>query len=217
MAASIGIEEARRLYGAADSVHDFDHILRVLALAERIARAEGADLAVVRTAALLHDWGRAEAEAAGRDHAEVAAERAAAYLQHEPPDFVAAVAQAIIAHRFRTGPGPATLEAQVLFDADKLDAIGAIGVARAFAYAGAYGQRLWVPLAEAQQAWVEGRHTAAQGNDPAVHTPVHEFVVKLARIKAQLYTRTGRAIAEERHRYMEEFYRRLDAEVLGEA
>lgn len=217
MTANIGIEEARRLYSAADSVHDFDHILRVLALAERIARAEGADLAVVRTAALLHDWGRAEAEAAGRDHAEVAAERAAAYLQGAPPAFVAAVAGAIRAHRFRTGPGAETLEAQVLFDADKLDAIGAIGVARAFAYAGAYGQRLWISLEEAQRAWTEGRHTAAQGNDPAIHTPVHEFVVKLARIKEQLYTHTGRAIAEERHRYMEAFYQRLEAEVRGES
>jgi len=202
---------ARELYGEADSVHDFDHILRVLRLAERIARAEGADLSVVRAAALLHDWGRAEAQAQGLDHAAVAASRARDLLRGESPAWVEAVTHAIAAHRFRAGPAPATLEAQVLFDADKLDALGAIGIARVFAYGGARQQRLWAPRAEIDLARWE-----AEGDDPELHTPVHEFVVKLSRLKERLYTHTGRAIAEERHRYMAEFYRRLDAEVGGE-
>ena len=207
----VTVDMARELYGEADSVHDFDHILRVLRLAERIARAEGADLSVVRAAALLHDWGRAEAQAQGLDHAAVAASRARDLLQGAAPAWVEAVTHAIAAHRFRTGPAPATLEAQVLFDADKLDALGAIGIARAFAYGGAHQQRLWAPLAEIDLARWE-----AEGDNPECHTPVHEFVVKLSRLKERLYTRTGRAIAEERHRYMAEFYRRLDAEVGGE-
>jgi uncharacterized protein len=207
------IDEVRQLYGDADSVHDFDHILRVLTLAEHIARAEGADWRIVRTATLLHDWGRAEAEARHLDHAKVAAERARAFLlaRGEPLAWVEAVVHAIAAHRFRTAPAPATLEAQVLFDADKLDAIGAVGVARAFAFGGAHGQRLWAPTEAVDRARWD-----AEGDDPNTHTPVHEFVVKLARIKDRLHTREGRAIAAERHRYMEEFYRRLDAEVRGE-
>lgn len=209
--AELTFEAARRLYGEADSVHDFDHILRVLALAERIAAAEGADGDVVRVAALLHDWGRAEAEAQGLDHAHFAAERARGLLRDEPPAWVEAVCHAIAAHRFRTAPDPETLEAQALFDADKLDAIGAIGVGRAFAYGGAHNQRLWAPLAEVDRAGWDAR-----GDDPATHTPVHEFVVKLARLKERLYTPTGRAIAEERHRYMEAFFQRLEAEVRGE-
>lgn len=208
----ITVEKARELYGEADSVHDFDHILRVLRLAERIGQAEGAELSVVRTAALLHDWGRAEAVARNLDHAAVAAARAEAYLRGEDPAWVAAVVHAIAAHRFRTDPPPASLEARVLFDADKLDAIGAIGIARAFAYGGAHNQRLWAPLDSIDLARWE-----AEGDDPLLHTPVHEFVVKLSRLKERLYTPTGRAIAEERHRYMEAFYRRLDAEVEGEA
>ncbi len=208
----ITVEKARELYGEADSVHDFDHILRVLRLAERIGREEGADLSVVRTAALLHDWGRAEAVAHDLDHAKVAAARAEAFLRGEDPAWVAAVVHAIAAHRFRTDPPPASLEARVLFDADKLDAIGAIGVARAFAYGGAHNQRLWAPLDSVDLARWD-----AEGDDPAQHTPVHEFVVKLSRLKERLYTPTGRAIAEERHRYMEAFYRRLDAEVEGKA
>ncbi len=205
------VEEARCLYTGADSVHDFDHILRVLALAERIGRAEGADLEIVRTATLLHDWGRSEADAAGQDHAALAAQRAREFLtaRGAPSAWIEAVVHAIAAHRFRVAPDPATLEAQVLFDADKLDAIGAIGIARAFAYGGAHGQRLWAPLDEVDLARWE-----ANGDD-AAHTPVHEFVVKLARIQERLHTSEGRAIARERHRYMEAFYERLTAEVQG--
>jgi len=128
------------------------------------------------------------------------------------PAWVEAVVHAIAAHRFRNSPDPQTLEAQVLFDADKLDAIGAIGVARAYAYGGAHQQRLWAPF-EA----VDIARWQLEGDDPDRHTPVHEFLVKLSRLKERLYTRTGKAIAEERHQYMAEFFRRLDAEVRGEA
>ncbi len=206
------IDKVRRLYGEADSVHDFDHILRVLTLAERIAWAEGADVELVRTAALLHDWGRGEAVEQQLDHAQVASSRARRWLtaRDYPPAKINAVTHAIAAHRFRTEPAPATLEAQVLFDADKLDAIGAIGVARAFAYGGAHNQRLWAPLAAVDLARWED-----EGDDPQRHTPVHEFVVKLSRIKDRLYTQAGRAIAAERHAYMAAFYERLAAEVQG--
>jgi len=116
------------------------------------------------------------------------------------------VVTAIASHRFRSGPPPATPEARALFDADKLDAMGAIGVARAFARAGAHGQRLWVPPDVA----------AAQGDGTPDHTPVHEFVVKLSRLREVMTTATGRAIAEERHAFMEAFFARLEAEVRGE-
>ncbi len=205
------LAQARALYTAADSVHDFDHILRVLSLAERIAVAEGADMHVVRTATLLHDWGRAEAERQRGDHAAEAAQRARGLLQGAEPAWIEAVVHAIAAHRFRAAPAPQTLEAQVLFDADKLDAIGAIGVARAYAYGGAHQQRLWAPPEAVDVARWE-----LEGDDPVHHTPVHEFLVKLSRLKERLYTNTGRAIAEERHCYMADFFRRLDAEVRGE-
>ncbi len=204
-------DQVRALYVAADSVHDFDHITRVLRLAERIAIAEGADVQIVRTAALLHDWGRAEATAGQADHAAEAAGRARTLLQGADPSWVEAVVHAIAAHRFRSQPDPQTLEAQVLFDADKLDAIGAIGVARAYAYGGAHQQRLWAPVEAVDVARWE-----AEGDDLDQHTPVHEFMVKLSRLKERLYTRTGKAIAEERHQYMADFFHRLDAEVRGE-
>jgi uncharacterized protein len=206
----ITIAEARRCYAGADAVHDFDHVRRVLALAERVGRAEGADLEILRAAALLHDAGRARAEADGLDHAAFAAARAREILTGRPAEKVEAVAHAIAAHRFRAGPEPATLEARVLFDADKLDAIGAVGVARAFAYGGAHGQRLWAPAET-----VDLDRWAAEGDDPDEHTPVHEFVVKLSRIRERLFTPSARAIAADRHDTMVAFFERLSEEVQG--
>jgi uncharacterized protein len=207
----ITIAKARHYYQGADAVHDFDHVLRVLALAERIGREEGADLEIVRAAALLHDVGREQANAAGHDHAAFAAVQARQILDGQPVARVEAVVHAIAAHRFRTGPEPTTVEARSLFDADKLDAIGAVGVARAFAYGGAHAQRLWVPIEEVDVArWVE------EGDDPHAHTPIHEFVVKLSRIQERLFTSTGRRIARDRHAYMVAFFERLAAEVRGE-
>jgi len=197
----ITVAQARRHYEGADAVHDFDHVLRVYALAKRVGKVEGADMEIIQAAALLHDVGREWAEAHGLDHAAFAANRAREILADRPHACntgcvqhaaqVEAITHAIAAHRFRTRPDPATLEAQVLFDADKLDAIGAIGIARAFAYGGAHGQQLWAPVESI------------------------EFVVKLSRIKERLFTQTGRAIAEERHAYMVAFFNRLNDEVQG--
>lgn len=211
--AAITVESARELYENGGGGHDFDHVLRVTALAERIAAAEGADLAVVRTAALLHDIG----ESQDRDrHHLIGAQQARDLLRDAPPAFVAAVAHAIEAHRFRAELTPETLEAQVLSDADKLDAIGAIGIARAFAYAGAHGTRVWMePWPAIVAAGGDARlKPAALG---ANYTPVHEFVFKLNLIPQRLYTATARAIAAERQAFMVTFFSRLDEEALGTA
>jgi len=213
----VTVEQARALYAGADSVHDFDHVLRVLAMAEHLAALEGADLQIVRQAALLHDIQRAEDDnirqafamqvAAGADHALLAAEAARSILAGEDAAFIDAVAHAIEAHRFRNDIEPRTIEAQVLFDADKLDAIGAVGVARAFAYSGAHGLPLW---GEVSPGYTPGVSADA-------HTPHHEFEIKLKHIRDRLYTAGGRRIAEERHRFMLAFFERLAAEVRGES
>ena len=205
----ITIELARTLYPVdADSAHDFDHVLRVVAMADRIAQAEGADRDVVRAAALLHDIGLDEGRAG---HETSAANRAKDILtaQGYAESFCQAVAHAIESHRFRSGPTPQTLEAKVLFDADKLDAIGAIGVARAFAFGAHRGQKLWgvVP-----PDYVD----PPEGADPSHHTAVHEFHVKLSKIKDRMFTTTGKQIAAERHAFMVQFYEQLDQEVAGE-
>ncbi len=213
---TITVEFARALYDDSDPVHDFDHVLRVLTLARRIGEAEGADMAVVETAVLLHDIQRAEEDqqahvlnAETADHALLAAEQARNILrQLDPPpteDFIDAVTHAIAAHRFRNTIEPQTLEAKVVFDADKLDAIGAIGVARAYAYGGMTGQKLWGDVPPDYP-----------GGGPE-HTARHEFVYKLSRIPDRMQTPTGRAIAKERHTYMQVFFARLEQEINGEA
>jgi uncharacterized protein len=206
------IEQARILYEQADSAHDFSHVLRVLALAERLGEQEGADLSIVRTAALLHDLARADDEDLGldadqeTDHAIIAAQEARRILAGAPEETAEAVAHAIEAHRFRNGIEPLTIEAKVLFDADKLDAIGAIGVARAFAYGSKFDQPLW---GEVSEGYVPG-----ESDEP--HTAHHEFHIKLKKVKDRLYTESGRRMAVQRHQFMCEFFEQLAAEVRGE-
>ena len=202
--------EARRYYAeSTDPAHDFDHVLRVTAMAERIARAEGADVEIVRAAALLHDVGRGDRS--GRDHAEASADRARDILKPHPPEKVEAVARAILEHRFRSGPPPNSLEACCLFDADKLDSIGAVGTARAFAYSGVIGQRLWDDVAPDYPARFERDEV-----QPGEHTSHHEYVVKLSTLRDRMTTPTGRALADERHAVMAAFYDRLAREMRGE-
>jgi uncharacterized protein len=209
----LSLDEARTLYDGAESAHDFDHVLRVVALAERIARSEGADLEVVRTAALLHDTARNAERETGEDHAVAAARHARALLLDRGAShaFAEAVALAIRDHRFRTGGPPSTLEAQILYDADKLDAIGAIGIARTYAVGGVQGQRLWSAVP------ADDRINPERPTDlPTEHTPVREYVVKLSRLKDTLYTAEARRIARGRHRFMVAFFTRLAKEVAGE-
>ena len=208
MTTIIDIETVRALYTAGDAAHDFDHVLRVTGLAERIAQAEGADLAVVRAAALLHDVPVAEGRSA---HHLAAADFAGDFLAGMGMESaqIENVAHCIRAHRFRDQSiQPQSLEARCLYDADKLDSIGAIGVGRAFAFAGSHASRLWTePMAA-----VPGDDAKPQGAD---YTPVHEFVYKLQRLLATLHTQTARQIGQERHEFMRLFFEQLDREMMG--
>ena len=177
-----------------------------------MARAEGADLEIVRAAALLHDAAGAapgeRARATTRPRPDFARRRAggrglAGRRAWRP------CCTAIRAHRFRGTEAPRTLEAQILFDADKLDVLGAIGAARTVAYAALAGQPLTGELSERFRATGE-----KEPGEP--HTPYHEFLFKLSRIKDRLHTPTARAIAAERHEYLAGFFERLGREAKGE-
>lgn len=212
----ISIEEAQRHYDQADPAHDFHHVLRVLSLAERIGLAEEADMEILRTAVLLHDIGRPEEIRNGVCHARAGAEKARRILADWPSEKVEAVTHAIATHRFRNDAVPESLEAKILYDADKLDCIGAIGVARAYVIGGLMGQLLW---GEVEPDYLQARwenKALARGDLSSDHTPVHEFAFKLSRIKDTLFTTTAKEIAEERHRFMAQFFSRLEAEVKGE-
>jgi uncharacterized protein len=209
------IESARAWYSASDPVHNFDHILRVYRMAEKIALAEGADLDIVRAAALLHDAeGSNPADKARRKlHHHASAEFAAEVLRAEGWDAqrIAAVQHCIRAHRFRdASEPPQTLEAKTLFDADKLDAIGAIGLTRMIAYCTLAGQPLYWP--PSKQFIETGKK---EPGEP--HSSYHEYLFKLSKLKDRMYTQTGRTIAQERHDVLAGFFQRLIAEWNGES
>ena len=198
-----------------DPVHGFDHVQRVYRLAEQIAQAEGADLAIVQAAVLLHD-AHDDRQPIGRrsrkTHHHASAEFAVEILAAEgwPPERIAAVQHCIRAHRFRdNSEPPQTLEARVLFDADKLDAIGAVGVVRAVGYAITHHNP---PFAEPSQQFLESGELA-EGES---HSAYHEYVFKLSKLKDRLYTPTARAIAAERHHVMEAFFKQLVIELRSE-
>ena len=179
------LEMARIWYSDSDPVHGFDHIERVTAMAEKIALSEGADLEIVRAAALLHDAEGSQAtdKAKRKLHHHASAEFAGEILLAENWDAqrIAAVQHCIRAHRFRdeTEP-PQTLEAQVIFDADKLDAIGAIGLARLIAFVSQTGQPLY---AIPSQQFVEtGKKETGE-----IHSAYHEYLFKLGKLKDRMF------------------------------
>lgn len=209
------LEQARSWYSQTDPVHGFDHVLRVYCMAERLALAENADIEIVRAAALLHDAEGSATEGGieGRlHHHQTSAEFARQILLAEgwSEERIAAVQHCIRAHRFRdNSEPPQTLEAKILFDADKLDVIGAIGVARTIAFNVVNGQPIYVQPSE--------RFLKSGEKEPGEqHSSYHEYLFKLCKIKDMLYTPSGRALAEERHRFLVEFFERLSAEMRGD-
>jgi len=200
------IEQARSWYPENDPVHGFDHVLRVYRMAERLAEVEDAEIEIVRAAALLHD---AQPEESGRrEHHQTSANFARQILDAEKwkEQDILAVEHCVRAHRFRDQrESPATLEAQILFDADKLDAIGAIGVARAIAYAAM--DRNPAFAAPSQNFIQFGRTEPGER-----YSAYHEYLFKLSKLKNRLYTRSARAIAEQRHHFLVEFFDQLLAE-----
>jgi uncharacterized protein len=207
------LEQARGWYAEVDAVHDFSHVERVYRMAERIGQAEGADLEIVQAAALLHDaLGTTPGAGMRTNHHHSSAEFAAEALAAEgwPAERIAAVQHCIRAHRFRDeSEPPATLEAKVLFDADKLDVLGAIGVARAVAYATLAGEPVYArPSARFLQSGEK------EPGEP--HSTYHEYLFKLSKVKDRLFTPTARSIAEGRHAYLRQYYEQLQAELDGE-
>ncbi|UFJ39999.1 HD domain-containing protein [Brevibacillus humidisoli] len=192
------LKRAERCFDGQDPAHDWSHNLRVMALCERIGREEGAEMTVLRLAALLHDIGRAEERRTKECHAQISARQCEPMLREEGYDHavIEAVQKAILTHRWRKENPPQTLEEKILFDADKLDSIGAVGIGRAFAYSGVIGQPL-------------------QSDQLDQHTPQREFEQKLVKLKDRLFTPTARQIAEQRHAFMLRFFEQWEKELRG--
>ena len=189
--------------------HSWDHTLRVRRLCERIGAAEGVDMDVLLVSAYLHDIARSHQDDSNGAicHAEKGAQLAAVIVNKLPLTAGQKdnILHCIRSHRFRGSHKPRTPEARVLFDADKLDAIGAVGVARAFLFAGEVGARLHSEAADVEK-------TRAYTVDD---TGYREFKVKLCKIKDRILTRSGQELAADRHVIMEEFFNRFREEYEG--
>lgn len=207
------LDKARAWYEHVDAVHDFSHIERVYKMSERLALAEGANLEIVHAAALLHDAdGTAPGSDTRKEHHLRSAEFARAVLQEEgwTEECIQAVQHCVRAHRFRGDQEPPeSIEAKCIFDADKLDVLGAIGAVRTVVYAALAGTPFYTP--PSQQFIESGKEIEGE-----LHSAYHEYIYKLQKIEKKLFTQTAKEIAKSRSQYLDGFFEQLIAEINGE-
>ena len=190
----------------ADSAHDRQHVERVVLMARRLAEAEGANLDVVIPAAWLHDCVTLPKNAPNRHEAsQLAAIEATRFLSsvNYPEQHLNGIAHAIAAHSFSAGIPPTTLEAKVVQDADRLDAIGAVGVARCLLIGGALARPLYNPTDPFCQ----------QRNPDDLAYTIDHFYAKLFKISQTLHTQAARAEAAQRTAFMQTFLDQLRDEI----
>jgi len=205
-------EKVRSILENAPGCHDFDHTLRVLKNARMIASHElppsdAESFSNVELAALLHDVARPEEmRSHGKQcHAEAGAPKAEAVLRAcgcTDEARIRAVSECVKRHRYRGKNAPVSLIDKIVYDADKLDSIGAAGIGRAFHFAGRNGARLHNTESEALGGEEDGREDSAY----------REYLVKLRNVPGRMLTVSGRRAAEERAAYMHDFFQRLNEE-----
>jgi uncharacterized protein len=191
---------------AADAAHDRAHVERVVATARRLAQTEDAQMEVVVPAAWLHDCVVVPKDHPRRDEAAVlAAEAAGAFLTDEgyPERWIAPIEHAVAAHSYSGDVAPETIEAKVVQDADRLDALGAVGLARCFMVGGALGHALYDP---------DDPFCNDRPPDDDTYTLDH-FYDKLLGLPDTMQTEAGRDEAERRAAFMRTYLDRLAEEI----
>ena len=205
--------EAKKYFAGASGCHDWTHVERVLNLVLHIGKEEGADLNILTIACLLHDIGRKEEmKSKGKFcHAEKGAEIAAKILQKYKidQDLIDNIIHCIISHRYRNQYIPETIEAKVLFDSDKIDSIGAVGVGRDFLFSGYLKNAMYTGN---EKKIVRDKKDMAYTEED---TAVLEYEFKLKNIKDKILTKTGKRIAKERSDFMDSYFKRFWEEVKG--
>ena len=203
-------ERARSHFDGVAPSHDWHHVRRVERLVDTLAAESdrAVDERVLRAAVLLHDIGRGREDRGEiRDHAEWGAERAPRILADVgfPGADVRRVQHCIRAHRYSNAIEPETIEAKLLSDADNLDALGAVGIARTFSYGAEHANPMHDPALPPDE-------DAAPGGT----TSFNHFHKKILHLPGRMYTDPGRALAEERVAFVDRFLDRFEREVDGE-
>jgi uncharacterized protein len=199
--------KVKRVLESRDPAHDFQHIMRVYRNAELIGRMEGADMGILLPAVLLHDLvvypkGSAKTSKSADESADLAEK----WLQKYgfPQAKIDKICYCIRTHSYSKRLVPATLEGKILQDADRLDALGAIGIARTFSVGGSENRSFYNP---ADPFWKSGREL----NDR--EWTLDHFQTKLLRLKRSIHTKTAKEIAYERAKFMELFISQLEKEI----
>ena len=200
-----------------DASHDYDHIVRVLALADTLQAHEGGDLPTIWAAVAFHDAGQERERRHGGDHALIGADMAAQWLTGTifPQQTIPTVQQAIREHRMTGNRFPQSLEGRILYDADKIDCLGAIGIGRLYCITGRYNQKIYSSLPEDIAYPVDPLRVRELRRRPD-YSPVMEFQLLYGDLPTRMATPTGQALAKERYIYMTEFFKRLHQEIEGE-
>ncbi|MFH0923121.1 MAG: HD domain-containing protein [Candidatus Falkowbacteria bacterium] len=207
-------QEARDYFNGASCCHDWTHVERVKTLALKIGKKEKADFKILEIAALLHDIGRRD-EMKNKGsfcHAERGAEMAEQMLKKYKLDkeITDNILHCVKTHRYRNLHKPKTIEAKVLFDSDKLDSIGAMGIARIFLFAGSMGSKNLYTGNEKKLA-KENKSYSYTKEDSAFL----EYEVKLKYIKNKMLTKGGRKMAKSRDDFMKKYFKIFWQEVGG--
>ncbi|MBS3796429.1 MULTISPECIES: HD domain-containing protein [unclassified Pseudoalteromonas] len=192
--------------GSADSAHDITHIERVVQVAKHLCVQEQADMAVVLPAAWLHDCVAVAKNHPDRAKASLlAADKALTFLHSigYEQQYLEGIHHAIVAHSFSANITPVTLEAQIVQDADRMDALGAVGISRCMKVGGAICRGLYHPsdpFCQAREA-DDGKYT------------LDHFFVKLLGLAKTMNTHSARVEAQQRTAYMQDFLRQLGKEI----
>lgn len=204
----ISTEVEQRFAGFDDLAHGWEHVQRVYHLALHIAEQEGANRFIVGMAALMHDLGRTVHNETTQHHADLSVTLARELLnRYEVPlDVQEAILHAILVHSFSRGIQPLTLEARVVRDADQLDGLGAIGILR------------WAITGTVRRtATTKTYHPTdpfAEHHVPDDHQyMLDHFFTKLLKLNENMFTETGRMLAQQRTQFMREYLDELRREL----
>jgi uncharacterized protein len=202
------------------SAHDLEHVFRVYKLCIDLSKYEpNVDMDILIPSALLHDIARVEEnnDTTGQiDHSILGSELAEKILEDlgYENEKIEKIKHCIVTHRFRTDNKPKSIEAKILFDADKLDSIGAVGIARAFMLGGQFGQKISVELPN-QDELNENSSKNGRLKEMSKHTSFIEYELKLKKIPDKLYTYKAKEIGARRINIMESYFHDLKLELTG--
>jgi len=204
-----------------DPAHNIEHVMRVYSLAINLAKGEKIDLDVVKIAVLLHDIGGAKErkDPSGKtDHAIESAKLAKPFLikLDLPRNKIEHILNCIISHRYRSEQKPKTLEAKIVFDADKLETVGAIGIARAFVWVGKNNAHIYKKV-DIKKYVKENLCGKIDGRikDKTKHSPQINWETKDKHVVDYLYTKKAKQIARKRIKFSKNFFSKLEEEIKG--